>query len=139
MQEESPPFELRGYITSKNTSFLIRSTSDDKYPLRFETLCTENNQLVKKRNDRSFIPILIHDVDTAGAKPVWKPSRELLYSYSGKDLVKVWFGGLILLYASTEKELLRVLLMARSNITEERKANTFPEAKDESKMGIYWI
>ena len=86
-----------------------------------------------------MLPILTYDIDSAGAKVVWKSPRELRYSYSGKDLVKGWIGGLILLYAPAMKELLRVLLMSRSIIRDELKANTTPPAKEESKKGIYWI
>lgn len=58
IQEGSPPFVLVGYISVDNSSFIPRSVENDNITLQFEKFLSENNDVIKRRNERIFLPVI---------------------------------------------------------------------------------
>lgn len=139
MREGRAPLVLQGFLLAGNAAFSILGSEGESYPLRLKTFQSENDELIQKRNNRTFFPELTFDKDSDKAQLLWKGFRDYRHSYSGKEFIKDWIGGLILLHASATRELLRVLLKSRLAIREALVSNEPFPFKKSSRTGMYWI
>lgn len=82
------PFVLNGFLLTGNVAFRILRSQSECYPLRLEKFQSENDELIQKRNYKTFFQELTIDKDSDESKISWKSFRYCRHSYYGREFIK---------------------------------------------------